>query len=90
MPLYDDLSLIICSPFSDGNTDSATLQGRSAVLLAAPHPHPSLEKLISFSLAIQIMGTTVPHFSENLGSVEMTGVHVWSWNSARGCAKSGP
>ena len=36
MPLCDHLSLIIWSPFPDGNTDSATLQGRSAVLLAPP------------------------------------------------------
>ena len=47
-----------------------------------PHLHLRLGKLISFSLAIWVMGTMVPHFSENLGSVKMTGVHVWSWNSA--------
>ncbi|KAF4023679.1 hypothetical protein G4228_015278 [Cervus hanglu yarkandensis] len=45
MPLCGPLSLITCSPFSVGNSDSATLQGRSVVLLSAPH---GLGKLTSF------------------------------------------
>ena len=47
-----------------------------------PHPHPRLEKLISFSLAIWVVGTMIPHFLENLGYVKMIGIHIWSWNSA--------
>ena len=37
MPLCDHLNLNTCSSVSVGNTDSATLQGRSAVLLYIPH-----------------------------------------------------
>ena len=37
MPLCGHLSLITCSPFSVGDSDSATLQGRSAVLLCILH-----------------------------------------------------
>ena len=75
--LCDHLSLITCSSFSVGNTDSATLQGRSAVLLGAPR---RLGKLTSFLLAIWVMRTAVLYILEYLGSVKMTGVQVWSYS----------
>ena len=77
MPLCDHLNLITCSTFSNGTTDSATLQGRSAVLLGAPR---RLGKLTSFLLAIWVMRTAVVYILENLGSVKMTGVQVWSYS----------
>ena len=76
MPLYDHLSLITCSSFLDGNTDSATLQGRSAVLLSTT---PGLGKFTSFLKAVRVMRTLVLCFLENLGSVKMTSVQVWGY-----------
>ena len=77
MPLYHHLSLITCSTFSNGTTDSATLQGGSAVPPGAPH---WLGKLTSFLLAIWVMMTAVLYILENLGSVKMTGVQVRSYS----------
>ena len=54
MPHCGHLSLITCSPFSVGDSDSATLQGRSAVLLGALR---SLRKFTSFLFMIQECGS---------------------------------
>ena len=53
-PLCDHLSLITCSSFSVGNTDSATLQGGTALLLSALH---SLGNLTSFLFMIWECGS---------------------------------
>ena len=54
MPLCGHLSLITCSSFSVGDTDSATLHGSSAETLGA---RDSLVKFTSFLFMIQECGS---------------------------------
>ena len=72
-PLCGHLSLITCSSFLDGSTDSATLQSSLQCSWV-----PSGLENSSPSCCHWAMGTMVPYFLESLGSSMMNGVQVWA------------
>ena len=76
-PHHHNLILLICSHFSDGNTESVTLHSRSGVLLSAP--------TLAWKTPLLFVGysgpgrTVVAHFWDGLGPVGVYSAQLWDF-----------